>query len=168
MQPRRGGVKSPLTSSLKNPNPLQEGARTRHTAHGSSLTSPSLHSRHHRSNLPQPLLFRPPASHSSLLPPSASLLFGFFTVPVLFFSPCASALREAVCVVDPGGQHFAIELRKRDRGCPGWPELMETLRSHLSKVRIPEASSRIYKQECCVSFSTPVRTRRLSVSCQLP
>ncbi|KAG0563130.1 hypothetical protein KC19_8G006500 [Ceratodon purpureus] len=32
---------------------------------------------------------------------------------------------------------------------------MDTLRSHLPKVRIPEPSSRIYKQECCVSFSTP-------------
>ncbi|XP_024356450.1 ubiquitin carboxyl-terminal hydrolase 14 [Physcomitrium patens] len=32
---------------------------------------------------------------------------------------------------------------------------METLRSHLSRVRIPEPSYRIYKQECCVSFSTP-------------
>ncbi|KAF3776247.1 Ubiquitin carboxyl-terminal hydrolase 14 [Nymphaea thermarum] len=32
---------------------------------------------------------------------------------------------------------------------------MELLRSHLSRVRIPEPSNRIYKQECCVSFDTP-------------
>lgn len=35
---------------------------------------------------------------------------------------------------------------------------MEVLRSHLSKVRIPEPSNRIYKQECCISFCTPVWT----------
>eukprot|EP00250_Pteridium_aquilinum_P014295 c21898_g1_i1 orf=273-2696(-) len=32
---------------------------------------------------------------------------------------------------------------------------MELLRSQLSKVRIPESSNRIYKQECCISFDTP-------------
>lgn len=32
---------------------------------------------------------------------------------------------------------------------------MELLRSQLSKVRIPEPSNRIYKQECCISFDTP-------------
>ncbi|XP_057833693.2 ubiquitin carboxyl-terminal hydrolase 14 isoform X1 [Cryptomeria japonica] len=32
---------------------------------------------------------------------------------------------------------------------------MELLRSYLSRVRIPEASNRIYKEECCVSFDTP-------------
>ncbi|CAN6453307.1 unnamed protein product [Victoria cruziana] len=32
---------------------------------------------------------------------------------------------------------------------------MELLRSHLSRVRIPEPSNRIYKQECCISFDTP-------------
>ncbi|KAG1365405.1 putative Ubiquitin carboxyl-terminal hydrolase 14 [Cocos nucifera] len=32
---------------------------------------------------------------------------------------------------------------------------MELLRSHLSKVRIPEPTNRIYKQECCISFDTP-------------
>lgn len=32
---------------------------------------------------------------------------------------------------------------------------MELLRSHLSRVRIPEASNRIYKEECCVTFETP-------------
>ncbi|XP_027342647.1 ubiquitin carboxyl-terminal hydrolase 14-like isoform X2 [Abrus precatorius] len=33
---------------------------------------------------------------------------------------------------------------------------MELLRSNLSRVRIPEPTNRIYKQECCVSFDTPV------------
>ncbi|KAJ8763625.1 hypothetical protein K2173_003097 [Erythroxylum novogranatense] len=33
--------------------------------------------------------------------------------------------------------------------------MMELLRSSLSRVRIPEPSNRIYKQECCVSFDTP-------------
>ena len=37
---------------------------------------------------------------------------------------------------------------------------MEILRAHLSKVRIPEPSNRIYKQECCISFCTPVRMNR--------
>ncbi|KAG8364997.1 hypothetical protein BUALT_Bualt18G0057100 [Buddleja alternifolia] len=32
---------------------------------------------------------------------------------------------------------------------------MELLRSNLSRVRIPEPTNRIYKQECCVSFDTP-------------
>ncbi|XP_020109180.1 ubiquitin carboxyl-terminal hydrolase 14 isoform X1 [Ananas comosus] len=32
---------------------------------------------------------------------------------------------------------------------------MELLRSHLSKVRIPEPTNRIYKQECCISFDSP-------------
>ncbi|XP_022874755.1 ubiquitin carboxyl-terminal hydrolase 14 isoform X2 [Olea europaea var. sylvestris] len=32
---------------------------------------------------------------------------------------------------------------------------MELLRSYLSRVRIPEPTNRIYKQECCVSFETP-------------
>uniref|UniRef100_A0A1D1YQ29 Ubiquitin carboxyl-terminal hydrolase n=1 Tax=Anthurium amnicola TaxID=1678845 RepID=A0A1D1YQ29_9ARAE len=32
---------------------------------------------------------------------------------------------------------------------------MELLRSHLSRVRIPEPTNRIYKQECCISFDTP-------------
>ncbi|KAK8921317.1 Ubiquitin carboxyl-terminal hydrolase 14 [Platanthera zijinensis] len=32
---------------------------------------------------------------------------------------------------------------------------MELLRSHLSRVRIPEPTNRIYKSECCVSFDTP-------------
>ncbi|XP_057963166.1 ubiquitin carboxyl-terminal hydrolase 14 [Malania oleifera] len=32
---------------------------------------------------------------------------------------------------------------------------MEMLRSSLSRVRIPEPTNRIYKQECCVSFDTP-------------
>uniref|UniRef100_A0A0C9RW38 Ubiquitin carboxyl-terminal hydrolase n=1 Tax=Wollemia nobilis TaxID=56998 RepID=A0A0C9RW38_9CONI len=32
---------------------------------------------------------------------------------------------------------------------------MELLRSQLSRVRIPEASNRIYKEECCISFDTP-------------
>ncbi|XP_028550487.1 ubiquitin carboxyl-terminal hydrolase 14 [Dendrobium catenatum] len=32
---------------------------------------------------------------------------------------------------------------------------MELLRSHLSRVRIPEPTNRIYKNECCVSFDTP-------------
>lgn len=32
---------------------------------------------------------------------------------------------------------------------------MELLRSQLSKVRIPEPSNRIYKQECCISYATP-------------
>ncbi|XP_008793636.2 ubiquitin carboxyl-terminal hydrolase 14 isoform X2 [Phoenix dactylifera] len=35
------------------------------------------------------------------------------------------------------------------------PSPMELLRSHLSKVRIPEPTNRIYKQECCISFDTP-------------
>ncbi|GMH24315.1 hypothetical protein Nepgr_026158 [Nepenthes gracilis] len=34
-------------------------------------------------------------------------------------------------------------------------EAMELLRSNLSRVRIPEPTNRIYKQECCVSFDTP-------------
>ncbi|XP_050218247.1 ubiquitin carboxyl-terminal hydrolase 14 [Mercurialis annua] len=32
---------------------------------------------------------------------------------------------------------------------------MELLRSNLSRVRIPEPTNRIYKNECCVSFDTP-------------
>ncbi|PIA31158.1 hypothetical protein AQUCO_05200036v1 [Aquilegia coerulea] len=32
---------------------------------------------------------------------------------------------------------------------------MEFLRSNLSKVRIPEPTNRIYKQECCICFDTP-------------
>ncbi|KAJ6950298.1 ubiquitin carboxyl-terminal hydrolase 14-like [Populus alba x Populus x berolinensis] len=32
---------------------------------------------------------------------------------------------------------------------------MDLLRSNLSRVRIPEPTNRIYKQECCVSFETP-------------
>jgi ubiquitin carboxyl-terminal hydrolase 5/13 len=32
---------------------------------------------------------------------------------------------------------------------------MDLLRSHLSRVRIPEPSNRIYKEECCISFDTP-------------
>ncbi|XP_073009187.1 ubiquitin carboxyl-terminal hydrolase 14 isoform X2 [Typha latifolia] len=32
---------------------------------------------------------------------------------------------------------------------------MEILRSHLSKVRIPGPTNRIYKEECCISFDTP-------------
>ncbi|KAL6196438.1 hypothetical protein ACLB2K_032053 [Fragaria x ananassa] len=32
---------------------------------------------------------------------------------------------------------------------------MNLLRSNLSRVRIPEPTNRIYKQECCVSFDTP-------------
>ncbi|BBN00627.1 ubiquitin carboxyl-terminal hydrolase 5/13 [Marchantia polymorpha subsp. ruderalis] len=32
---------------------------------------------------------------------------------------------------------------------------MELLRARLNRVRIPEPSNRIYKQECCISFQTP-------------
>ncbi|KAK1261154.1 Ubiquitin carboxyl-terminal hydrolase 14 [Acorus gramineus] len=32
---------------------------------------------------------------------------------------------------------------------------MELLRSKMSRVRIPEPTNRVYKQECCVSFDTP-------------
>ncbi|XP_043689178.1 ubiquitin carboxyl-terminal hydrolase 14 [Telopea speciosissima] len=32
---------------------------------------------------------------------------------------------------------------------------MELLRSNLSRVRIPEPTNRIYKQECCISFDSP-------------
>ncbi|CAM6094678.1 unnamed protein product [Calypogeia fissa] len=32
---------------------------------------------------------------------------------------------------------------------------MELLRAHMHRVRIPEPSNRIYKQECCISFQTP-------------
>ncbi|KAK3040286.1 hypothetical protein RJ639_028201 [Escallonia herrerae] len=32
---------------------------------------------------------------------------------------------------------------------------MELLRSNLSRVRIPEPTNRIYKQECCITFDTP-------------
>ncbi|KAL6283749.1 hypothetical protein ACE6H2_014678 [Prunus campanulata] len=32
---------------------------------------------------------------------------------------------------------------------------MDLLRSNLSRVRIPEPTNRIYKQECCISFDTP-------------
>ncbi|KAJ4756079.1 Ubiquitinyl hydrolase 1 [Rhynchospora pubera] len=32
---------------------------------------------------------------------------------------------------------------------------MELLRSHLAKVRIPEPTNRIHKEECCISFDTP-------------
>ncbi|XP_051133829.1 ubiquitin carboxyl-terminal hydrolase 14 [Andrographis paniculata] len=32
---------------------------------------------------------------------------------------------------------------------------MESLRSNLSRVRIPEPTNRIYKEECCISFDTP-------------
>lgn len=39
---------------------------------------------------------------------------------------------------------------------------MDLLRSNLSRVRIPEPTNRIYKQECCISFDTPV-TSILSV-----
>jgi len=35
---------------------------------------------------------------------------------------------------------------------------MDLLRSHLHKVRIPEPTNRIHKDECCVSFDTPVTT----------
>ncbi|XP_015896842.1 ubiquitin carboxyl-terminal hydrolase 14 isoform X2 [Ziziphus jujuba] len=34
-------------------------------------------------------------------------------------------------------------------------EPLDLLRSNLSRVRIPEPTNRIYKQECCVSFDTP-------------
>ncbi|KAK6946790.1 Zinc finger, UBP-type [Dillenia turbinata] len=34
-------------------------------------------------------------------------------------------------------------------------DAMDLLRSNLSRVRIPEPTNRIYKQECCVSFDTP-------------
>ncbi|KAF7822784.1 Ubiquitin carboxyl-terminal hydrolase 14 [Senna tora] len=34
-------------------------------------------------------------------------------------------------------------------------EPMDLLRSNLSRVRIPEPTNRIYKQECCISFDTP-------------
>ncbi|KAK9089520.1 hypothetical protein Scep_028602 [Stephania cephalantha] len=33
---------------------------------------------------------------------------------------------------------------------------MDLLRSHLSRVRIPEPTNRVYKQECCISFDNPV------------
>lgn len=33
---------------------------------------------------------------------------------------------------------------------------MDVLRSNLSRVRIPEPTNRIYKQECCLTFDTPV------------
>ena len=36
------------------------------------------------------------------------------------------------------------------------PAAMDLLRSQLHKVRIPEPGSRIHKDECCVSFDTPV------------
>ncbi|CAD5166243.1 unnamed protein product [Musa acuminata subsp. malaccensis] len=36
-----------------------------------------------------------------------------------------------------------------------FPSPMELLRSHLSRVRIPEPTNRIYKSECCISFDTP-------------
>ncbi|XP_060191022.1 ubiquitin carboxyl-terminal hydrolase 14 isoform X2 [Lycium barbarum] len=32
---------------------------------------------------------------------------------------------------------------------------MEVLRSNLSRVRIPEPTTRVYKHECCISFDTP-------------
>ncbi|KAK9092283.1 hypothetical protein Syun_027194 [Stephania yunnanensis] len=32
---------------------------------------------------------------------------------------------------------------------------MDLLRSHLSRVRIPEPTNRVYKQECCISFDNP-------------
>ncbi|KAH7679254.1 Ubiquitinyl hydrolase protein [Dioscorea alata] len=32
---------------------------------------------------------------------------------------------------------------------------MELLRAHLSRVRIPEPTNRVYKNECCISFETP-------------
>lgn len=32
---------------------------------------------------------------------------------------------------------------------------MELLRSNMARVRIPEPTNRIYKQECCISFDTP-------------
>ncbi|KAL6560597.1 ubiquitin-specific protease ubp14 [Orobanche gracilis] len=32
---------------------------------------------------------------------------------------------------------------------------MELLRSNLSRVRIPEPTNSIYKEECCISFDTP-------------
>ncbi|KAL0406854.1 UNVERIFIED_CONTAM: Ubiquitin carboxyl-terminal hydrolase 14 [Sesamum latifolium] len=35
---------------------------------------------------------------------------------------------------------------------------MELLRSNLSRVRIPEPTNRIYKEECCISFDTPSRS----------
>ncbi|CAO2833461.1 unnamed protein product [Amaranthus hypochondriacus] len=34
-------------------------------------------------------------------------------------------------------------------------EAMDLLRANLSRVRIPEPTNRIFKQECCVSFDTP-------------
>ncbi|KMS98384.1 hypothetical protein BVRB_4g093360 isoform D [Beta vulgaris subsp. vulgaris] len=34
-------------------------------------------------------------------------------------------------------------------------DAMEDLRAHLHRVRIPEPTNRIFKQECCVSFDTP-------------
>lgn len=37
---------------------------------------------------------------------------------------------------------------------------MDLLRSNLSRVRIPEPTNRIYKQECCISFHTPVTSLR--------
>jgi hypothetical protein len=33
---------------------------------------------------------------------------------------------------------------------------MDLLRANLHKVRIPEPTNRIHKDECCVSFDTPV------------
>ncbi|CAI8593046.1 unnamed protein product [Vicia faba] len=33
---------------------------------------------------------------------------------------------------------------------------MDLLRSNLSRVRIPEPTNRVYKQECCLSFDTPI------------
>ncbi|KEH38822.1 ubiquitin carboxyl-terminal hydrolase 14 isoform X2 [Medicago truncatula] len=33
---------------------------------------------------------------------------------------------------------------------------MDLLRSNLSRVRIPEPTNRVYKQECCLSFDTPM------------
>ncbi|KAL0328520.1 UNVERIFIED_CONTAM: Ubiquitin carboxyl-terminal hydrolase 14 [Sesamum calycinum] len=39
---------------------------------------------------------------------------------------------------------------------------MELLRSNLSRVRIPEPTNRIYKEECCISFDTPGLSNVLS------
>jgi ubiquitin carboxyl-terminal hydrolase 5/13 len=39
---------------------------------------------------------------------------------------------------------------------------MDLLRASLHKVRIPEPTNRIHKDECCVSFDTPVSPPSLS------
>lgn len=45
---------------------------------------------------------------------------------------------------------------------------MDLLRSNLSRVRIPEPTNRIYKQECCLSFDTPVISSLPLVFCLVP